>query len=169
MEPTDATQQMELELMLLSRHTIDGAPGAKPSGRRLDRSAYVILSRLEAEGPMSIPQLQSAFGLDSSTLNRQTTAMLRAGSVERIADPDGGVARKFRMTPDGAARLAADREEIYASLATVVEDWEPTELAAFTAMLRRFNESIERLGDKPWPRGRTVAPATRSSTTTAAP
>lgn len=169
MEPTDVTQQMELELMLLSRHTIAGMPGSKPADGRLDRSAYVILSRLETEGPMSVPQLQSAFGLDTSTLSRQTTAMLRVGIVERIPDPDGGIARKFRMTPHGADRLAADRVEIHKSVAQVVRGWEPAELAAFTAALRRFNEGIEQLGGRPWPRhhatlgttSATAAPHTR--------
>lgn len=53
---------------------------------------------------MSIGQLSDAFGLDASTLNRQTAAMLRGNLVERIADPDGGIARKFRITAEGERR-----------------------------------------------------------------
>lgn len=78
--------QIEFETMLLGRYmhllTYRG------SGR-LDRSAYILLSRIQAEGPLSISQLSDAFGLDTSTLNRQTAAMLRAGVVERIPDPEG--------------------------------------------------------------------------------
>ncbi|RBL85831.1 MarR family transcriptional regulator, partial [Streptomyces cavourensis] len=84
--------RIERETMLLGRYMHLLAPRAE---WRLDRSAYILLSRIEVEGPMSISQLSEAFGLDASTLNRQTAAMLRAGVVERIPDPDGGIARKF--------------------------------------------------------------------------
>ncbi|MCP9948511.1 MarR family winged helix-turn-helix transcriptional regulator [Actinomadura madurae] len=95
----------------------DGVPGggrggAPRQGQRgqgggegglLERSAYILLSRVRIEGPMSIRQLSEAFDLDPSTLNRQTSAMLRAGLVERIPDPEGGIARKFRITSEGSA------------------------------------------------------------------
>src|SRR5262245_12317882 len=119
----DAARRIELEVMLLSRHAFLSAPRSRGRGNRLDRSAYVLLTRLQAQGPMSIPELQDAFGLDASTLNRQTAAMLRSGVVERIPDPDGGIARKFRVTAAGTERLDADREDTLAALRKVVDGW----------------------------------------------
>lgn len=145
-------RRLEFETMLLSRHAHLFNAQARRASRRLDRSAYVLLTRIEIDGPMSIGQLSDAFGLDSSTLNRQTAAMLRAGVVERIPDPDGGIARKFSITAEGRRRLTEDRRRNTESLERVLADWSPDEVADFTALLHRFNGDIERLEGRPWPR-----------------
>ncbi|MEU6036721.1 MarR family transcriptional regulator [Actinomadura sp. NPDC047616] len=145
------THMIEFETMLLSRHSLAARRAQRDSGL-LERSAYLLLSRIRMEGPMSIRQLSEAFDLDVSTLNRQTAAMTRAGLVERIPDPDGGMARKFRITPEGERRLDDDRDHIVRSLDKVLADWAPEDLAAFAGYLKRFNTDIERLGGRPWPR-----------------
>ncbi|MFE9134414.1 MarR family winged helix-turn-helix transcriptional regulator [Streptomyces sp. NPDC007355] len=145
-------RQLEFETMLLGRHAHLYAPRSRAAGGNLDRSAYVLLSRIRMHGPMSIGQLSEAFGLDASTLNRQTAAMLRAGVVERIPDPDGGIARKFRITQEGERRLDADRDANVAGLDRVMEHWSPEDVTRFADYLERFNRDIERLEGRPWPR-----------------
>ncbi|MGP4028247.1 MarR family winged helix-turn-helix transcriptional regulator [Actinomadura sp. 3N407] len=127
-------------------------PRGRREGGHMDRSAYIRLSRIRLEGPMSIGQLSEAFGLDPSTLNRQTAAMLRAGLVERIADPGAGIARKFRITGEGERLLDEERDRSVRGLDKVLADWTPEDVAAFAAFLRRFNTDIERLAGRPWPR-----------------
>lgn len=146
------THLIEFETMLIGRHSHLFNPGARSAEGRLDRSAYVVLNRIRIDGPMSIGQLSDAFGLDASTLNRQTAAMLKAGVVERIPDPDGGIARKFSITDEGRRRLDADRSANLHGLEKVLSDWSPDEVADFAAYLRRFNSDIERLEGRPWPR-----------------
>ncbi|MCC5581576.1 MarR family transcriptional regulator [Microtetraspora sp. AC03309] len=146
------THLIEYETMLLGRHRPSVFLRAEREGGHLDRSAYTLLSRIGLEGPMSIGQLSEAFGLDASTLNRQTSAMLRAGLVERIPDPEGGIARKFRITAEGERCLNDERAANIRSLERVLADWTPAEVAAFAACLQRFNADIERLAGKPWPR-----------------
>jgi len=145
------TQLVEFETMLLGRH-VHMTARAKRDGGLLDRSAYILLSRLRMEGPMSIGRLSEAFGLDASTLNRQTAAMLRAGLVERIPDAEGGIARKFRITEEGARLLEQERTETVQGLDKVLADWTPDEVATFASYLQRFNTDIERLSGRPWPR-----------------
>ncbi|MEU8620687.1 MarR family transcriptional regulator [Streptomyces sp. NPDC048623] len=147
-----ATHLIEFETMLLTRHSLLHAPRSRAGGGNLDRSAYVLLTRIRMDGPMSISQLSDAFGLDASTLNRQTAAMVRSGVVERIPDPDGGIARKFRITEEGARLLDADRTFNIGGLERVLADWTPAEVADFAAALERFNRDIERLDGRPWPR-----------------
>ncbi|MEV1047948.1 MarR family transcriptional regulator [Streptomyces sp. NPDC049916] len=142
-------ERIERETMLLGRYMHLLTPRTQ---WRLDRSAYILLSRIRAEGPMSIGQLGDAFGLDASTLNRQTAAMLRVGVVERIPDPDGGIARKFAITEEGERRLDSDRSRNVAGLAKVLADWSPEEAEQLAASLSRLNLSIERLDGRPWPR-----------------
>ncbi|MEV5704075.1 MarR family transcriptional regulator [Actinoallomurus sp. NPDC052274] len=141
------TYDVEYEQMLLSRHGL-----RQHRAGALDRSAYVLLSRIRVQGPMSISQLSDAFGLDFSTLQRQTTAAMRAGLVERIPDPEGGMARKFRITDKGEQMLNEERESLVGGLDKVMSDWSDEDIAAFAAYLRRFNTGIERLSGRPWPR-----------------
>ncbi|GAA3159840.1 MULTISPECIES: MarR family winged helix-turn-helix transcriptional regulator [Streptomyces] len=146
------TEAIEYEQMLLSRHTLSRRGGRRRGGE-LEHSAYLLLSRIRVQGPMSIGELTDAFGLDTSTLNRQTAAALRAGHLERIPDPDGGMARKFRLTDKGARALDEERTGTVRALDHVMADWSAEDLTAFAAYLRRFNADIERSGGRPWPRG----------------
>ncbi|MGP2436582.1 MarR family winged helix-turn-helix transcriptional regulator [Streptomyces sp. JW3] len=101
---------------------------------------------------MSVPDLVEAFGLAPSTFTRQTTALLRDRLVERTLDPNGGIARKFRITDEGRARLRADRDAIVTGLADVLGDWPADRLTRFVADLERFNTDIEQRTGRPWPR-----------------
>ncbi|TMR97099.1 MarR family winged helix-turn-helix transcriptional regulator [Nonomuraea basaltis] len=141
---------IEYETMLLGRHV--HLAHAKLDGERLDRSAYILLSRIRMQGPMSIGQLSDAFDLDVSTLNRQTAALMRSGLVERIPDPEGGIARKFRITGEGERRLDAERDERTHTFESILADWTPEEVATLAGCLKRFNTAIERLSGRPWPR-----------------
>ncbi|MDX6739182.1 MarR family winged helix-turn-helix transcriptional regulator [Actinocorallia sp. A-T 12471] len=144
-------EKIEYEMMLLGRHSQVFGPHGRHSDR-MDRSAYVLLSRILLDGPMTIRRLSEAFGLDQSTLNRQTSALLRAGLVERIADPDAGIARQFRITADGERRLEEERLRTVDSVEKVVKDWTTEERETFAAFLRRFNTDVEHLSGRPWPR-----------------
>ncbi|KPI17680.1 transcriptional regulator, MarR family [Actinobacteria bacterium OK074] len=146
------TRRVEYEHMLLGRHLhLSRANGRRPGGT-LERSAYILLSRIRVQGPMSIGELSEAFGLDASTLNRQTAAALRSDLVERIPDPAGGIARKFRITKEGERRLDEEREGNVLSLAEIMAEWTDEEIAVFADCLKRFNADIERLHGSPWPR-----------------
>ncbi|MYT22131.1 MarR family transcriptional regulator, partial [Streptomyces sp. SID7760] len=48
-------EKLERELMLLSRHQVLARRERDPE--RLERSAYLLLSRIDTQGPMSIGQL----------------------------------------------------------------------------------------------------------------
>lgn len=152
---TDAQQtgeRIERELMILTRQREMTAPHRMADVEGLDRSAYVLLSRIEAQGPMSVTDLVDAFGLVPSTLNRQTAALLKDGLVERTLDPDGGIARKFRMTRKGREMLKANREVVVDGITRVVAGWTPERLDGFIADLRQFNQDIEQITGRPWPR-----------------
>jgi len=146
------TQLVEFESMLVVRHGSLQSAKAAARNQLLDRSAYVLLSLIQLEGPMSISQLSNALTLDVSTLNRQTAAMLRAGLVDRIPDPDGGIARKFHISDLGTERINAHRAENARGLEMVLEHWSPEDVATLGLALRRFNRDIERLEGISWPR-----------------
>ncbi|MFJ9038538.1 MarR family winged helix-turn-helix transcriptional regulator [Streptomyces sp. NPDC102406] len=142
---------VEFEHMVLGRHQF-GNDKRRRQQNRLERSAYIMLSRIRVQGPMSIGQLSEAFQLDVSTLNRQTAGAVKAGLLDRIPDPEGGMARKFRLTEEGERRLDAEREIHISDLDKVFEDWSAADVETFAQFMKRFNTSIERLSGQPWPR-----------------
>lgn len=142
--------RLVFELTLLSRHF--PASVLRRPGFQLDRSAYVILTRLEIDTPLSLRELSEAFQLDISTINRQVAAMLKQDLVERVPDPDGGIARKVRASAKGLELLAADRQQSHEGIGAVVADWSQADIAQLSTLVARFNESIERLEDNRWPR-----------------
>lgn len=145
----DRVSSVEFETMVLSRHMLTRA---RRSESRLDGNGYLLLTRLQVQGPMSLPQLSEAFGLDVSTLNRQTAALLRAGLVERIADPEGGLARKFRLSEAGERDLDAERARNREGLGRVLGDWSEDDVELLAELLRRYNGAIETRDGRPWPR-----------------
>lgn len=135
------------ELTLISRHQ-----HATATTGVLERSAYLLLSRIDATGPMTARELAAALQLEISTVTCQVGAMLREDLVERIADPKGGLARRLRITPTGATRLASDRERYRTGLGKVIMDWPDADRADLYRLLRALNERIEGLQGTPWPR-----------------
>lgn len=130
---------IEYEQMLLSRYTV--AQHRLEDG--LDRSVYLLMSRIDGQGPMSISELSAAFRLDVSTLQRQTTVAVREGFLERTLDPAGSVARKFVLTDLGKTRLAEARERSVQALDRILADWPADAVNTFADLMHRFNASIE--------------------------
>ena len=151
MESDDSLSELVYEHMLLARYALQGAP---PHSRTeaLDRSSTVLLARLQAGGPMSVAELAQSFGLDISTVHRQVAAAMKSGLIERVADPDGGPARKHRPTSEGAARLQEDFRGRTDSVAAVTAGWPAEDVEQLTSLMRRFNKSVEAIRSQPWPR-----------------
>ena len=133
------TADIEYEQTLLSRYTL--AQHRAEDG--LDRSVYLLMSRINGQGPMSIGELSVAFRLDVSTVQRQTTVALREGLLERILDPAGSAARKLTLSDLGRARLTAAREHSVDALERILADWPTDEVNTFADFMHRFNVSIE--------------------------
>ncbi|MFE7114751.1 MarR family winged helix-turn-helix transcriptional regulator [Streptomyces sp. NPDC057654] len=135
----------ERELTLLSRHFI--ASRGPRARQTLERSAYVLLTRLETGEPLTLKELANTFHVGVSTINRQVSAMMRKGLVERIPDPDGGMARKYRPTALGLERLRADRDVSIEGAARLIEatEWTDETTQRFLTLLSELNQSIEGL------------------------
>ena len=151
-ERASVIARIERDATLLGRHTVALNGGARRQGA-LTHSAYLLLACLEAGGPMSIAELASRVGVDLSTMNRQTSALLRDGHAERIADPDGGIARKFRVTPAGAAAYLAEWETRQRGIDGILDEWSAADREAFAGLLHRFNLGVEERTGHHWPRG----------------
>ncbi len=143
--------RLSYEIMLSSRYALYNSP---PHGREwtLDRSAALLLSRLEVEEPMTIGELASALALDISTVHRQVAAAIRAGLIEKIDDPAGGPARKHQPTESGLTQLHREFSSRDHILGLITEQWSPQDLDSFFHLLTRFNQDLESLRGTQWPR-----------------
>jgi len=150
---TSPINRIEYEAMLFGRHLVMLPAGSsRRKGARLDQSAYTLLSLLDAGGPASLSELAVATGLDVSTLNRQTAALRRAGLAERFEDPEGGQARKLRLSDDGRQVLTEEREASQALLADLLAEWPEQDRTALAELLARYNRVIEDRSGRHWPR-----------------
>ena len=109
----------------------------------LDRSAYLLLGRLEADGPLGIRALAEAFRLDVSTVTRQVAPLEQAGLVKRVPDPRGGRGSAIRLTAEGARQLADVRRARRERMAEVLHDWPERDVKRLAELLARFNSAMD--------------------------
>jgi DNA-binding MarR family transcriptional regulator len=140
---------VELAAMLIGRHlSLLTSPDRRRAGR-LDRVSYTLLTRLEAD-PLTLAELGRVLGIDVSTVNRRTAGLVEAGVLERFPDPDGGIARRFRLTPVGRRLLASEQRVNLRALGTALDGWSAEDLAELARLLGRFNHSLEDASGLRW-------------------
>lgn len=122
----------------------------------MDRAAYLLLNRLDKEGPMGVKALAASMGIDSSTVTRQVAPLVDTGLVKRTSHPEDGRAVVLQLSPRGQSRLDEVRSSRRQLMAELTEDWEPEEREAFCTLLTRFNSALGPSG-RPGPAGGRVA------------
>lgn len=108
----------------------------------MDRAAYLLLNRLDNEGPMGVKALAASMGIDSSTVTRQVAPLVDTGLVKRTSHPEDGRAVVLQLSPRGASRLEEVRSSRRQLMAELTDDWAPEEREAFCALLTRFNTAL---------------------------
>ncbi|MFF7855402.1 MarR family transcriptional regulator [Streptomyces sp. NPDC007904] len=108
----------------------------------MDRAAYLLLNRLDKEGPMGVKALASSMGIDSSTVTRQVAPLVDTGLVKRTSHPEDGRAVVLQLSPRGQTRLEEVRSSRRQLMAELTQDWAPEEREAFCALLTRFNSAL---------------------------
>ncbi|MGV9883481.1 MarR family winged helix-turn-helix transcriptional regulator [Streptomyces sp. NPDC003006] len=108
----------------------------------MDRAAYLLLNRLDKEGPMGVKALAASMGIDSSTVTRQVAPLVDTGLVKRTSHPEDGRAVVLQLSPRGQARLDEVRSSRRELMAELTQDWDPEERESFCALLTRFNSAL---------------------------
>lgn len=108
----------------------------------MDRAAYLLLNRLDKEGPMGVKALAASMGIDSSTVTRQVAPLVDTGLVKRTSHPEDGRAVVLQLSPRGLARLEEVRASRRQLMAELTQDWKPEEREAFCSLLTRFNRAL---------------------------
>lgn len=108
----------------------------------MDRAAYLLLNRLDKEGPMGVKALAASMGIDSSTVTRQVAPLVDTGLVKRTSHPEDGRAVVLQLSPRGEARLNEVRSSRRDLMAELTEDWSAEERESFCTLLTRFNSAL---------------------------
>ncbi|MER5543329.1 MarR family winged helix-turn-helix transcriptional regulator [Streptomyces sp. NPDC001118] len=108
----------------------------------MDRAAYLLLNRLDKEGPMGVKALAASMGIDSSTVTRQVAPLVDTGLVKRTSHPEDGRAVVLQLSPRGVARLEEVRSSRRQLMAELTQDWAPEEREQFCTLLTRFNRAL---------------------------
>ncbi len=99
---------------------------------------YGLLLKLVHTGPMRASDLAEKLCADPSTVSRQVAGLVKAGFVERQADPDDGRASILVPTPQGQARVDQMISLRGRLFAPIVADWSAEDRAVFSRLLTEF-------------------------------
>ncbi|WP_328562399.1 MarR family transcriptional regulator [Streptomyces coelicoflavus] len=140
---TGLLETLQHEVALFARRAEQTRLGGVGQVRNsMDRAAYLLLNRLDTEGPMGVKALAASMGIDSSTVTRQVAPLVDTGLVKRTSHPEDGRAVVLQLSPRGVARLEEVRSSRRQLMAELTGDWAPEEREAFCALLSRFNGAL---------------------------
>jgi DNA-binding MarR family transcriptional regulator len=139
----DLLESLQHQVALFARRAEQTRLGGVGKARNsMDRAAYLLLNRLDREGPMGVKALAEAMRIDSSTVTRQVAPLVDSGLVKRTSHPEDGRAVVLALSPRGRGRLEEVRDSRRRLMAQVTEGWTTQEREVFTELLVRFNAAL---------------------------
>ena len=78
---------------------------------RAEAGQRKLLSAIASKAPATLGQVAAAIGRGAPAVSRSVEVLVRAGLVERTADPNNRRRLALRLTPEGEARLAASHSD----------------------------------------------------------
>jgi DNA-binding MarR family transcriptional regulator len=141
-EPSDEVRLLAEEVLRL-QHAL---------GRFAMRTAQTSLSvlgtlqLLTTYGELRVADIAAKVGLTQSAVSRQVAELLRSGLVERRMDDADGRAALIRISAEGEARLAAEREIRARRLCEMVTDWDGPQVDHVLDAVRLLADTLEPRG-----------------------
>lgn len=129
----------ELNALLAAFRTVMAASAARfhPD---LQPAAFQLAVTLSSRGPLKAWRLAEHLGMDKSAVSRLARSLCEKGLAAASADPEDGRAIVYSLTDEGVARLHAANAIKSDAYTARLAGWSDAELAAFTDLLRRFNQ-----------------------------
>ena len=149
-DQAETLDQLAYEIILLTRYGVQNTPIIKREAI-MDRSALILLTRLDAQGPMTVNELAESFGLNVSTVHRQLKAAIANGLIE-VVDDQACPAKLHRPTELGKEKLQQELLARQQDLTRILHDWDEKDIKTHAKLLRKHNESLEEYLDMKWPR-----------------
>ncbi len=122
---------------------LHGIKARLAAGPEADHSPLFLLVKLAHTGPPRASALADLVGADPSTVSRQVASLVKAGFVERQADPNDGRACLLVPTELGLSKVSEYKARQAVAMAPIVGDWSVEDRADFIRLLRRYVSSID--------------------------
>lgn len=149
-EKNNILDQLSYEVILLTRYGVQNMPAIRRESV-MDRSALILLARLDAQGPMTVNELAEAFGLNVSTVHRQLKAAINNDLIEVLDEPESP-AKLHQPTASGKEKLEQELKARQQDISKILQGWSEEDIRIHTELLRKHNESLEAYLDQKWPR-----------------
>lgn len=133
---------LQLELAWLVRYISSLTPNQ--TERTLDRSGFLILQYIEAQGSAGIKELASYFKLDISTMSRQVRKLEQKDCLKRIPKPEDKRAFSLSLTTSGKDILDTYRDVKVKRIEELFGHWKDQDLKDFSRLLEKANKDIRR-------------------------
>jgi DNA-binding MarR family transcriptional regulator len=114
----------------------------------LSLAAYRILLTIDAFGELAAADLVRLVAVDKALISRSSADLIAQGMIEARPDPASGRRKLMRLTPQGAARLAATHPDVDARNGGLDGLFTAEERAALEDALDRLTRHAAR-----WPEG----------------
>ncbi len=111
-------------------------------------SSLFLLVRLVKDGPKRAKELADSMCADQSTVSRQVAALVKAGLLERKADPDDGRASILVPTETGINQVLDHVVNRGRAIEPIISDWSESDRRQFLRLLRRYNTTLDARRDE---------------------
>ncbi|GIN41152.1 MarR family winged helix-turn-helix transcriptional regulator [Heyndrickxia oleronia] len=133
-------KQIEYELTTLIRRAVYLEQNKKIGN--IDRALYLLLRKLDEDGPANSKSIAKTFHLDISTVSRQTTTLESLGFIQRFSDPNDKRVSLFQITDEGRQALREDIEKRLDRYTNMLDTWSILECETFKELLTRMNQAL---------------------------
>lgn len=133
-------KQIEYELTTLIRRAVYLEQNKKIGN--IDRALYLLLRKLDEDGPANSKSIAKTFHLDISTVSRQTTTLESLGFIQRFSDPNDKRVSLFQITDEGRQALREDIEKRLDKYTNMLDTWSILECETFKELLTRMNQAL---------------------------
>lgn len=135
------------QLLRLSASRRVYAAQARMAGVTVSQQAYVLLSRIQVDGPMAMGELARLTHMDPGATARQVAALEAKELVRRYPSPQDGRVSLVEVTAAGTSereRLAGVNNN---HMVRVLSGWSERDQKSFARLLGKFVDDLREIGD----------------------
>ena len=145
MSASDSVQLIQRGLEALLRMSSSRGVYAKQAQAAdvgISQPAYVLLKRIQADGPLPMGELARRIHMDPGAAARQVGQLERDGYVRRYASPDDGRVNLVVVTPRGDAARRRIARVLDGHMLNVLGSWSERDRREFARLLGRFVDDL---------------------------
>ncbi|MGH9051354.1 MAG: MarR family winged helix-turn-helix transcriptional regulator [Acidimicrobiia bacterium] len=115
---------------------------AAAAGVTISAPGFVLLRRIQEDGPLPLGELARRADMDPAATGRQIRQLEQDGLVERVPSPGDGRVTNVSVTPEGGAARRRISEVLDRHMEDVLDAWSPADRADLARLLSRLADDL---------------------------